>query len=161
MVMSYILPPRSLIWRVTAASPIQTIQKTPENTTDDWSPFAIDRNKLRTRQNTSGPLKKKKNTRVSQPASAEIYSAFHTRDPSPAAHRSSHSARPHRHPASGRRVLECYDRILTFHLVQHQRYHFLRAEAFLQGDTLARAPGASSPTRQLDRVTMCPTHSHR
>ena len=55
---TYIFPPRSLIWRVTTASPIQTIENTPENTRLDCSSDAlIDKNILSRRQNINGPLK--------------------------------------------------------------------------------------------------------
>jgi hypothetical protein len=52
-----IFPPRSLICRVTTASPIQIIEKTPEKTSDDWSSCArIERNMLSRRQKMRGPL---------------------------------------------------------------------------------------------------------
>ncbi len=54
---THIFPPSSLICRVTTDSPIQTIEKTPENTRSDCSLEArIDKNMLRSRQNISGPL---------------------------------------------------------------------------------------------------------
>lgn len=50
-------PPSSLICNVTTASPIQTIEKTPEKTRDACSPFArIDKNILSSKQKMSGPL---------------------------------------------------------------------------------------------------------
>lgn len=54
---TYIFPPSSLICRVTTASPIQTIENTPEKTRSVCSLLArSDKNKLRSRQKISGPL---------------------------------------------------------------------------------------------------------
>lgn len=57
MISTYIFPPRSFICSVTTASPIQTMVKTPEKTSDDWSSCArMDRNMLRSKQKMRGPL---------------------------------------------------------------------------------------------------------
>ena len=51
------LAPRSFSCDVTTASPIHTIQNTPEKTKLFWSPDALmDKNMLRSKQNISGPL---------------------------------------------------------------------------------------------------------
>ena len=57
MALTHIFPPSSLICSVTTASPIHTMEKTPEKTSDDCSSFArTDRNMLKSKQNMSGPL---------------------------------------------------------------------------------------------------------
>jgi hypothetical protein len=54
---TYMFPPSSLICKVTTASPIQTIEKTPEKTRSDCLLEARrERNMLSKRQNISGPL---------------------------------------------------------------------------------------------------------
>lgn len=54
---THMFPPSSLICSVTTASPIHTIEKTPEKTRSDCLLEArIDRNMLNKRQNISGPL---------------------------------------------------------------------------------------------------------
>lgn len=54
---TYMLPPRSLIWKVTTASAIQIMAKTPLKTNERWSSRAlIERRKDRSRQKSSGPL---------------------------------------------------------------------------------------------------------
>lgn len=54
---THMFPPSSLICKVTTASPIQTIEKTPEKTRSDCSLEARrERNMLSKRQNISGPL---------------------------------------------------------------------------------------------------------
>jgi hypothetical protein len=54
---TYMVPPRSLIWKVTIASAIQIIAKTPLKTCERWSSRAlIERKKDRSRQKSSGPL---------------------------------------------------------------------------------------------------------
>jgi hypothetical protein len=53
------VPPRSLIWKVTIASAIQIIAKTPLKTCERWSSRAlIERRNDRSRQKSSGPLMK-------------------------------------------------------------------------------------------------------
>ena len=55
---AYMFPPSNLICNVTTASPIQTIEKTPEKTRSVCALLArIDRNKLSSRQKINGPLK--------------------------------------------------------------------------------------------------------
>lgn len=56
---TYMLPPRSLIWKVTMASAIQIIAKTPLKTSERWSSRALmERRKDMSKQKSSGPLEK-------------------------------------------------------------------------------------------------------
>jgi hypothetical protein len=101
---TYMFPPRSLICKVTTASPIQTMVNTPENTRLDCSSDALmDKNMLRRRQNINGPLK------VQTPISATLLlnrfthllpGEVLTRDPNPATLRSFHPATQLPHPAT-------------------------------------------------------------
>ncbi len=74
--MAYIFPPNSFICRVTTASPIQTIAKTPEKTSDFCSPLAlIDRSKLSSKLNKSGPLEY--NSIVSRAPTIPAFATYH------------------------------------------------------------------------------------
>ena len=54
---TYILPPSSLICHVTTNVPFQTRAKTPEKTTSFWLEEAvIDNSRLKSKENTRGPL---------------------------------------------------------------------------------------------------------
>ncbi len=53
----HMLPPRSLIWSVTTASPIHTREKTPEKTRSVWELLArMERKTLSNKQKMRGPL---------------------------------------------------------------------------------------------------------
>lgn len=85
---THMFPPNNLICKVTTASPIQTIEKTPEKTKSDCARDArIDKNMLNKRQKISGPLSTHISNHITDHQSLEP-----TKDPSPGVPRSYHPA---------------------------------------------------------------------
>jgi hypothetical protein len=154
--MTYMFPPSSLIWSVTAASPIQTSAKTPEKAKDFCSGSARkEMNKLRSRQKSRGPLWsyqclfRRRRLRCRR-----------TKDPSLSAPHSCLGSTQHLHQAI---FLTYSSRFLRVHLLlvlplQHL-HHFLSRRH--QASDWATERGASSPTQLASLSTRLTIHFHR
>lgn len=163
------LPPRSLIWKVTTASAIQIMAKTPLKTNERWSSRAlIERRKDRSKQKSSGPLEESLALSFSTFSLDNQFQQHseHTKDPNPSTPRSSHPAAQHPHPAT----FPQSPSTAPYSAHPPQDYPPLRAprlpyrrpgSACRPASTSATAPGASSPRRPAGRGGAFPTRSRR
>ena len=134
------LPPSSLICRVTTASPIHTIEKTPEKTRlFCFSCALMDKNKLRRRQKIIGPLREAVSVLWEFIVCPRL-----TRDPNPSILRSSLPEARRLHLAIVLPYSECRLRTRHPHLSPQLRSHRLSA-ACPQADTWAIELVSSSP----------------
>lgn len=163
------LPPRSLIWKVTTASAIHIMAKTPLKTNERWSSRAlIERRKDKSRQKSSGPLKHLLARRASKFTfvSNQAHPPKHTKDPNPSTPRSSHPAAQHPHQAT----FPQSPSTAPYSAHPPQDYPPRRAprlpyrrlgSACRPASTSATAPGASSPRRPAGRGGAFPTRFRR
>ena len=147
------LPPSSLICRVTTASPIQTIENTPEKTKSLCALEALmQRNMLNKRQNISGPL------RGSVRKTSLQCGAEPTKDPNPSTLHSSRLVIIPPHLASVRPDLWQSSQSLPFRRFLHHSYRYLLVVALRLAGIWAKELVSSSPILPIGLLTRCPKH---
>jgi hypothetical protein len=148
------LPPNSFICDVTTASPIHTIEKTPEKMRSPWDLDApMERNMLRRRQNTKGPL--------------DVGQHFHnlgttrrTTSPNLGVLHSFLLVGCHQHQAIYPPIHRCLSRNLPSPRVLQRPSH-LPFGALHQVDIWATAPVSSSPILPASLSRQSAKHFHR
>ena len=166
---THMFPPSSLICRVTTASPIQTIEKTPAKTKSVCCLLArTAKNMLSSKQKIRGPLVTGQQMssdawrRAPQPEQASKINstniARHTTSPNPSTLHSNPPAISHQHQATSPPTPSNPSQSPDS---PHHPSHPHSSVASHPTDTWATTPASSSPTPQTDHVKRCPRRFHQ